>query len=180
VPQFESIVAAIGDQLLASQLGESTPPPPAEVGPGNRDPALAPQGVYRCQGEDQWVAVSVVSDDGWRALCHLTGFPAGWTTWLLDDRQHHHDMIDDALSTWTRDRRATEVAELLQREGTAAGAVHDAAGLMADPHLDQRALFTTFDQPEFGPFTTANLPLHLTTTPARIRRRAPLLGEHNH
>ena len=31
---------------------------------GNRDASAAPQGVYRCRGEDEWVSISVASENG--------------------------------------------------------------------------------------------------------------------
>ena len=36
---------------------------------GNRGPNGAPQGVYVCRGEEQWIAVSILTDDHWRSLC---------------------------------------------------------------------------------------------------------------
>ena len=47
---------------------------------GNRGPNGAPQGVYACRGDEQWVAVSILTDDHWRSLCAVLGDPA----WALD------------------------------------------------------------------------------------------------
>ena len=33
----------------------------------------APQGVYPCAGDDEWVAVAVASDEQWRSLRALLG-----------------------------------------------------------------------------------------------------------
>ena len=35
---------------------------------GNRGPVSAPQGIYQCAGEDQWVAIAVATDDQWKRL----------------------------------------------------------------------------------------------------------------
>ena len=48
---------------------------------GNRGPQAAPQGVYPCAGEDQWVALAVASDDQWQSLRSLLGDP----TWAQSD-----------------------------------------------------------------------------------------------
>ncbi len=32
---------------------------------GNRSPWAAPQGVYACLGVEQWLAISVATDDQW-------------------------------------------------------------------------------------------------------------------
>ena len=42
---------------------------------GNRGPQAAPQGVYPCAGEDQWVAIAIDGDDEWRSLRSLLGDP---------------------------------------------------------------------------------------------------------
>ncbi|MDH3679255.1 MAG: CoA transferase [Acidimicrobiia bacterium] len=174
VAQFEATVAIVGDQLLAHQSGAVLD------GSSNRAPDAAPQGVYRCQGDDRWVAITVDSDAAWQALCdHLAGFDDTMRSFDLARRIECHDAIDDIIATWSgaRDQR-TVVAEL-QGRGVAAGPVLDAGGVVADPHFDHRNLFHHFDQPEVGPFTTHGIPIRLSATPARPRRRAPLLGEHN-
>src|SRR5690606_1843503 len=35
---------------------------------GNRHPAFAPHGIYRCAGEDQWIAIACESDPEWQSL----------------------------------------------------------------------------------------------------------------
>ena len=44
---------------------------------GNRGPYAAPQGVYPCAGDDEWIAVAVASDEQWRSLRTLLGSPPG-------------------------------------------------------------------------------------------------------
>ena len=47
---------------------------------GNRCPQAAPQGVYACAGTDEWLALSVTTEEQWKALCEAIGFPA----WAAD------------------------------------------------------------------------------------------------
>src|ERR1700758_160801 len=42
---------------------------------GNRGPGAGPQGVYRCRGDDDWVALAVLDDATWRRLAALIGRP---------------------------------------------------------------------------------------------------------
>ena len=48
---------------------------------GNRGPSAAPQGVYPCAGDDEWIAVAVASDEQWRSLRALLGSPS----WMRND-----------------------------------------------------------------------------------------------
>ena len=43
---------------------------------GNRAPGFSPQGLYPCAGEEQWLAVSVATDEQWAALVAVTGLTA--------------------------------------------------------------------------------------------------------
>ncbi|MGH1489725.1 MAG: CoA transferase [Acidimicrobiales bacterium] len=164
-PQIEATIAAIGDRLVEAQVnGDPTPN-------GNREPAYLAQGVYRCAGDDRWIAISVVDGDNWSALQELTGFEVD----LIED----HDRFDTAMNAWTANGDQNELAVMLQETGVAAGAVLDAAGVMADPHLKARDAFLQIEQPEIGPFVTPLTPVILSETPAMVRRPAPLLGQHN-
>ena len=40
---------------------------------GNADTDMAPHGVYRAQGDDDWVAIACRSDEEWQILCSIMG-----------------------------------------------------------------------------------------------------------
>ena len=96
VAQVEAAINMIGRHVVAAQVDE----PPQRL--GNRRPGRAPQGVYKCQGDDRWIAISVVDDDCWAALCKVTG----WSDLEELDaaqRWRDHDAID-ALAAFTAQR----------------------------------------------------------------------------
>ena len=43
---------------------------------GNRAPGFSPQGLYPCAGDEQWLAVSVATDEQWAALVTVAGLTA--------------------------------------------------------------------------------------------------------
>ncbi len=67
----EGGVTYCGPWLLDTQMGQ----PPKSM--GNRHPNLSPQGVYRCLGEDQWVAVTCADDQQWQGECNLVAVGNG-------------------------------------------------------------------------------------------------------
>ena len=150
VSMYESIVTLLGNFVLnAARTGRAMPPRQ-----GNRDPTMAPQGVYPCAGDDDWIAISVRSDEEWRALTRMienvgltdSGFSAA------EGRRKAHDRIDAAIGAWTRGQDKTRLAERLQAAGVAAGPVHKVSDFPFDPHLAARGFMQTVEhsQPLFG------------------------------
>jgi crotonobetainyl-CoA:carnitine CoA-transferase CaiB-like acyl-CoA transferase len=148
----------------------------------NRDPAFAPQGVYRCIGTDNWVAITVSSGEEWARLATLIGQPdlaRDPALGTLAGRQARHDELDAAISRWTADREQYEIAHAVQALGVAAGPVLANWQMLADPHLHARGLFRTTVHPVVGAYPTTTWPWRFGRTPASLRRPAPLFAEHN-
>ena len=171
---IESMGAFVGDELLSAQIvGE---PPPRR---GNREPGVAPQGVYRCLGDDRWLAISVTSDVEWRSLCDAVQLPSGWSDWPLWERESRHDEIDEALSIWSRAIAPTHAASMLQARGVIAAAVADARDLLESEQLASRDFWAEVVSTDVGMMRYPGCPVRLSETPATYRRGAPGLGEHN-
>jgi crotonobetainyl-CoA:carnitine CoA-transferase CaiB-like acyl-CoA transferase len=149
---------------------------------GNRHPWMAPHGVYRCSGEDSWVAIAVGSDAEWRALCEVMGRvelanDARFAT--LPARHHNQSELDGHIEAWTRERGPHGIMQILQQAGIAAGPVLTPSQILSDPHLETRGFFEVMDRAEVGGHPYPGPAFKLSKTPGRLRRPAPLLGEHN-
>ena len=95
---------------------------------GDRGAPGAPQGVYTCDGHEQWVALSITNDDEWRALVEVLGD----TSWASDPalasgagRRARHDELDAALSEWFAGRDRDETVDALLAAGVLAAPVWD-------------------------------------------------------
>ena len=66
---------------------------------GNRSHWYAPQGCYRCAGDDNWLVITVRDDAEWAALCKATGPPR------VGERQALRRRRSRAASTTTRSTR---------------------------------------------------------------------------
>ncbi|MEW6186441.1 MAG: CoA transferase [Thermodesulfobacteriota bacterium] len=175
--QAESATCLIGETVLGYALNRKVP-----ARRGNRHPVFSPQGCYRCQGEERWVAIAVSTEAQWQALCRVMGHPE----WVGDkrfsepaERYLHQDELDELIGFWAGQYPQYEVMGLLQQAGVPAGAVLDAADLLNDAHLHERAFFIEVDHPESGPGKYCSLPIKFSDTPAFPSRPAPCLGEHN-
>ncbi len=152
---------------------------------GNRHPWLAPQGCYRCAGEDQWCVISVRDDEEWAALCRVIGRAE-----LAHDNRFatnagriaNHDEIDAMIGAWTAHLTKFEVMERVQGAGIPAGAVFDARDLHLNPHLRARRFLETVQYPPergIGRRQIIGRPWRLNKTPLRARGPAPTLGQDN-
>ena len=170
--QLETLASVVGDGLLwTSASGE----PPARH--GNRSLDHAPQGVYRCAGDDAWVAVTVTGDDEWRALAEMIGDRDGAGD-DLDERVQRHDELDALIERWTATRTAVEAATALQAIGIPACPAFSNGDLVESEQLAARQFMVTWDQPDAGLQRFPGFPIHFerrTYQPVA----APALGADN-
>jgi crotonobetainyl-CoA:carnitine CoA-transferase CaiB-like acyl-CoA transferase len=150
---------------------------------GNRGPGAAPQGAYRCAGEDEWVALAVLDDAGWAGLAGLLGRPELSTRADLADepgRRRHADELDALIAGWTAGVEPGHAVERLRAVGVAAAEVAAAGDLLDDEQLVARGFWEVVEHPVVGRLRTVGMPFRFAgvdgpwfTTPA------PLLGQHN-
>ena len=149
---------------------------------GNRDPQMAPHGVYPAAGDDRWVAIAVDGEEQWGALSEVIGRPelvSDQRFATLDARLRHQDELDGIVGEWTRLRDMYEVESALQRRGVPAHAVQHSAEMVADAQLAHRGHFVELEHPLHGSTTVEGAQSRLSRTPARIARSAPTSGRDN-
>ncbi len=174
VSQFECSVATLGAMLLYSSVNKKSPPRR-----GNRSRQFAPQGVYRCAGEDQWCAISIQNDEQWRALLAVMGNP-GWAneTRLATalGRFRFHDEIDEHIRAWTLKLANTEVEARLKQAGVAAERMRRIRDVIESP--DRSEVYQTMEEPRIGSLCITWLPLSFSSGPWAAPQSAPSLGQH--
>jgi benzylsuccinate CoA-transferase BbsF subunit len=149
---------------------------------GNHDAVNVPHGIYRCKGDDQWVAISVSCQSEWQRFCQVTG-RSEWSedTRFTDEmsRQDHVHELDKLIETWTTMQQAEEAANKLQAAGVAAGSVLSVAQLLSNEHLKERNFIVDIDHPEAGNRKTVGLPWKIGAIADTDYRHSPLLGDSN-
>ncbi len=143
---------------------------------GNAVDWAVPHGVYRCAGEDRWVAIAVASDDDWRRLRALAGWADDPRLATLAGRLAARAEIDARVAEWTQGRSAEHVAESLQAAGVSAHVVQSPDDTRADPHLAARGAIVTIVHPEIGPERHIGNPIRPSRTPTVTAAASPLLG----
>jgi crotonobetainyl-CoA:carnitine CoA-transferase CaiB-like acyl-CoA transferase len=176
--QREVTASMLGEYVVDYALSGRVPGPM-----GNRHPLRVPQGVYACQGDDMWLAISVGTEAEWQGLCQAIGQPqlaqdARFAT-VLARRQHEAD-LDYILTAWTQTHEHYHAMHVLQAHGVPAGAVLTGGETLADPHLQGRNFWEVVEHPEAGTYQQFTPPWRLSKSPPRPTTPAPGLGEHNH
>ncbi len=156
---------------------------------GNRGPAAAPQNVYQTADVDEfgrldsWVAIAVANDEQWTGLCEAVGHPQ----WALDPtlsnvagRRAGHDLIDEHLSAWSRDRSGDDIVQTLWDAGVPVAKVMQPHRQTEIAQLKFRHFFEDVGHPVNRPVPHSTVPVRFSAGPDRFHLHpAPLLGEHN-
>jgi len=174
--QTEVAAALMGEKYLEYTMNKQVPQPL-----GNRCPYAAPHGCYPCNGQDNWVAISVFTNEEWRSFSKAIGNPE----WAKDPRfaeipgrVKNVDELDKLIAEWTADRDAWDVMETLQEARVPAGVVQRAPDTLRDPQLKHLNAIVELDHPEVGNRLYNNVPFHMSATPPLSSSTAPLLGQH--
>jgi crotonobetainyl-CoA:carnitine CoA-transferase CaiB-like acyl-CoA transferase len=149
---------------------------------GNRAPHAAPQNLYACRGEEQWLALSVESDAQWRALVALLGSPDWATDPTLADhagRRRHHDRLDEKLSQWAAARELAPTVEALLEAGIPAAALTDPRTSHTHPQMQARGFYETLEHPVVGTHPLCTVPFRYVSAGRWLRRATPTLGQHS-
>ncbi len=182
--QVESGMALTGTAILDRTVN-GRPYRSAGTPPGNRspNPRVAPHNTYRCEGEDQWCAITIFDDHQWAAFVNAIGAP----DWIddprfatNDGRCDNQDELDALIETWTVRRTPHDVMHKLQAAGVIAGAVQSPkVKVDEDPQLRHRDFLPETDHAELGKAKFEAEPMRLSRSPWELRRASPLLSEHS-
>ena len=175
--QHEAGILFNGESMVRRQLEDREP-----HRLGNALATCAPSGVYRCAGEDEWIAIAVHTEQQWQSLATLAALG-----WLEDDRfadmaarTAHRELLDVAVEGFTRPWDKLQLMAALAQLGVPAGAVLSAPEWLADPHLQARDYYSNLADADRAPRQSDGLPLRIDgNRDYGWWRRAPMLGEHN-
>ena len=155
---------------------------------GNRsaEQSAAPHGVYRCAGEDRWIAICCRGESEWKGLAAVVA--EDWVTSepfaRLEDRLVNEDELDRLLGLWTMEREPYEIMHMLQAAGVPAGVCQTAGDRCdSDPQLRHLDWLTEVTGMKIGTWPVAEMPVHMDATPpyagGTVDRGAPCYGEDN-
>jgi crotonobetainyl-CoA:carnitine CoA-transferase CaiB-like acyl-CoA transferase len=143
--QMETVFSQLATDYVRESLQPGT-----LVAKGNVGEFDAPSGLFACNGEDAYCAVTVDGDADFAILAKVIGRPelatnAKYAT--AADRVAHRAELDAVLQEWITPLTPREAQERLQAGGVAAGAAIHVKDLLTDPHLAARHQLGELIQP---------------------------------
>jgi crotonobetainyl-CoA:carnitine CoA-transferase CaiB-like acyl-CoA transferase len=143
--QVEATLGIVGDLLTKEALEPGT-----VKATGNRRDRGTPWGVFRCAGDEQWVAITCRDDADWSALVKVMGSPE-WATRpelaTAAGRAEHVTAVEEGIRGWTAGVERADVAASLQEAGVPAGELLTALESISNEHYLARGFKVQIHQP---------------------------------
>ena len=136
---LESTVSLLPESLFREALGSGGAAPG-----GNREPATAPSGCFRCMGADSWLVLSIATDVEWAALCSVMQRDDLANDPRFRDgpgREAHRALLDAAVAGWLASQQAETAEARLQQAGVPAARSRHIGDVIEDPRFAARGLF---------------------------------------
>jgi crotonobetainyl-CoA:carnitine CoA-transferase CaiB-like acyl-CoA transferase len=141
---------------------------------------MYPWGMYECQ--DGLIFLVTPEEDQWERLVELMGNPE-WTKWDIfagrTNRIKNQDALKVYVEEWTRQWKVEDLFHAGQARRLCFAPVLTMAGLARQEQLQARDFFVDVSHPRAGTLPHLGAPYQLHDPWWKIRRPAPLLGEHN-
>ncbi len=176
VPMVEVALNLTAEQVIERQVGGILLQREGNRGIG------APQNVYRCAGDDAWIAVAVETDAQWRGFVRALGSPAWADAPGLASsagRRRAHDELDTRLSAWFASRPVSDAVASLLAAGVPAAEVVLPPAVVAHEQLVDREFFEQLYHPVAGWQPYAGLPFRAPPAGVWCQSPPPTLGQHN-
>jgi crotonobetainyl-CoA:carnitine CoA-transferase CaiB-like acyl-CoA transferase len=146
---------------------------------GNAHPSIVPYQTFRAA--DAWINVGVGNERQWRALCGVVGTPE----WVEDPRfasngarvEHRRELVP-LLEQHFASRPAADWLDALAAAGIPSGRIRPVAEALEAPETRHREMVVEIQPEGSDPLRLLGIPVKLSATPGKIRRRPPALGEH--
>jgi crotonobetainyl-CoA:carnitine CoA-transferase CaiB-like acyl-CoA transferase len=140
---------------------------------------IQPLDFLQCR--DGWIYVCCIEEHQWRQFVAMMGDPEWAAMDLFQDRLArgvNWDALKLFLEEWVREQSVLDLYRAAQARRVPFAPVSTMGDLLRSEHLAARGFFAEIGHPAAGRLRYPGAPYKLGATPWRLRRAAPLLGEH--
>ncbi|MFC2012199.1 CaiB/BaiF CoA transferase family protein [Chloroflexota bacterium] len=168
----QEALTSVGRQELAFYVVEGTPP--------TRQKGRKRRGGIMYPSKDGYVCIW--AGPFFNQLIEMIGSPDWANTEIFQDpvlRMQHMEEFNTLVTLWTKEYTSEEIHQAATVHGVPCSPVRTVEELVNDAQLAHREFFVEIDHPEMGRLKYPGAPYHLSATPWRVDKPAPLLGQHN-
>ena len=172
--QTESTASLLGTNFLEYTANNFVP-----ERPGNSSNSMSPHGVFPCEGNDRWIAITITNNKEWHQLINLMNNPI-WANnpdfETFEGRKKSESEIHKHIQNWTKNQKEYPLMKLLQSTGIPAGVIQTTKDLLEnDPGFTESHVHR-FSHPEVDTITVHKETINISNTEP-VFKRAPLIGE---
>ncbi|TNE37487.1 MAG: CoA transferase [Alphaproteobacteria bacterium] len=175
VPMFETMVQF---HMLEHLYGQNFNPPMGQAGYPR---AISPN-RHPYKTKDGMIGVLPYVDKQWRAFFEMAGRPEMMEDprfKSIDARLENINEVYAILGEIVATRTSAEWLADLDAANIPAVPINSPEDLLTDEHLTATGFWKTMEHPTEGSLTYPGIPTSFSASPGRVRRHAPMLGEHN-
>ena len=152
-----------------------------ETEPGKK--IASPRGSYRCK-DGLWVSMSGSTDTMAKRVFEAIGLVALYEDpkFKTNDARIANDKeLDQLVSNFMAALNQADCLEHFRKHGVTVGPIYNSEQLLNDEHIKQRGIYVQLEKTHSQKAVVMHqVTPRLNSTPGKIRRAAPRLGEHTH
>ena len=152
-----------------------------ETEPGKK--IASPRGSYRCK-DGLWVSMSGSTDTMAKRVFEAIGLAALYEDpkFKTNDARIANDKeLDQLVSNFMAALNQADCLEHFRKHGVTVGPIYNSEQLLNDEHIKQRGIYVQLEKTHSQKAVVMHqVTPRLNSTPGKIRRAAPRLGEHTH
>ncbi|MEP7031182.1 MAG: CoA transferase [Pseudolabrys sp.] len=170
--------AALVQTYWQSAIALATGVAPAAMGSGH--PLNAPYQAY--ETADGWIVVGGANQKNWQRIAEAIGAPelAGDPRFSnAGSRVANLAELNAELAPRFRKQTSAHWLSVLERQGVPCGPVRDTLEALSDPQTLARDMVVEVPHSTLGTVRTLGAPVKFSRTAAKIKRGAPVYGEHS-
>ena len=152
-----------------------------ETEPGKK--IASPRGSYRCK-DGLWVSMSGSTDTMAKRVFEAIGLGALYEDpkFKTNDARIANDKeLDQLVANFMAALNQADCLEHFRKHGVTVGPIYNSEQLLKDEHIKQRGIYIQLEKTHSQKAVVMHqVTPRLNSTPGKIRRAAPRLGEHTH
>lgn len=147
---------------------------------GSAHPLAAP--YQAIQTADGWINIGAANQANWLRLVNVIGMPEiAEDPRFIDnaERMQHLPALIEILSNSFKQESTADWLTRLEAVGVPAGPVLSVGEMLEDPQVLARDMVVEVEHSRLGRTKALGSPVKFSQTPTKIKRAAPMLGEHS-